>query len=1276
MKKTTIIRTLLLYLAIGAESSSMTAQEHYSFHPQDYISTDNNRAPQSSFSYSDDSFTIKASGQNNVAFKMGGECDNKYFITQEDKWFTVVGTGLKTGTADSYVWWINGWNRGSQVAPDFVVADGNKQIFLWNIRDTEPLFAGFNTGAEQMVLKSEGTGFILAMGLTATATSGTIQDIGYYSDIVLATKYPGVKTTLGLTDEALVAKAVAELNELIKEAEQALATRTASDEVKAQLQTAIAHARKTAETLTVNNLGDATSERQALQQALDAFIRVTRAYSYIINSDGITALLDNQSVRIRFVNDSVVRVSKWLDEVTLSPSLIVKANADKNIRLNINKEGDKVIVSSLKARVEYELREGLVSIYRYSGEQLLKETATSMKAIKDGPNDSFELTQSFRLADDEQIYGLGQIQNGQLNMRGTQLSMIQDNRSIYIPYYYSTRRYGFYWDNYSPTQFSDNNNATTFKSTGDGIDYYVLVGDGSADVLRSLRQLTGETQLPPLWNFGLYQSKQRYMSAQEVIDVVKRYREEQVPLDCVVQDWQYWGGDNMWNAMEFLNPNYTDYQRMIDEVHQMNAKLMISVWANFGPDTKQYKEFGNAGRLIPIQSYPTGQATRPYDVYSKTTRDRFWDYLYNGLMNKDIDALWLDSSEPDDFSNKTTDYDYVTDLDGRTFRSLRNAFPLVHVEGVYDHHLAQPELGNKRVSILTRSGFLGMQRTGAFIWSADITSSWETLARQIPAACNLSVSGLPYWNSDTGAFFIGSYNGGVNNASWRHLYTRWTQFSAFCPMMRFHGDQTPREIWQFGAKNDAQGDYDNILRYIRLRYRLLPYLYSTAHQVVTNGETFMMSMPVAFEEDVKCHEITDQYMLGHAFLVAPVVTERSASRQVYLPSPHTSGSAQTTLWYDFWTGQSVKGGQTIIRQTPADIMPLYIPAGTILPWGPEVQYSNEKPWDNLEIRVYAGADGSFTLYEDAFDGYGYKQGEYTEIPFCWDEQKQTLTIGDRRGEFKGMLQQRTFRIVRVDEKKGYGDKESAIFDATITYDGTKQEVKLKGNIKLTSLTDITDQYIVNPSFEADGRTFSMQAPQGWTVESYTAWWGVNQGGGNGDPAATDGQFIFGVWDGSTTQQPVISQTISSLPEGTYRLSVDIQASNRSESSLRLGRQRLFANDNVVLFRDQLNTAGMSDTYPMQPLVLDFELKELTSVNIGVTTSEAPAETWFKIDNFRLYHVSQEETVTTAIEHIRPSTEKKRLEGAYNIAGQRISLPIKKAGLYIVDGRKRVVKKAL
>ncbi len=1033
--KTFPVRHLLLSAMVLLSCFEAAAQVHYEFHPREYVSTDNSRAPQSAFSYDDEAqtFTITASGQNNVAFKMGGEQDDKYFITADDHWFAVSGQGLKTGQADAYLWWINGWNRGSQVPADHVVTDGSRQIFIWNLQNGNALFSGFDFTQPQTVLSSKGTGFLLAVGLTAAATSGTIDAVGYYSDLALVAKYPAVKSALGLTDEVLLSQVRERLDALILLAEQALEKRGGTENDRAELQAAIDHARRVSAELTIDRISDGMGEIEVLESALDKFIQASRTVRWEALEHGMLVQMDDLHIRILFHNDSILRVSKWMADSAVPQSLVVTGEADAAARPSVEEGDGKIVLASTSMRVVFDLREGTLAIYRASGELLVAEMSARLTPATDGPNASYRLQQTFSLTDDEHIYGLGQVQNGKLDMRGVSMNMVQENRSIYIPYFYSSKRYGLYWDNYSPTQFTDNASGTTFTSTGDAIDYYVLAGQSADGVLRSLRHLTGETQLPPLWNFGLYQSKQRYMSAQEVIDVVRKYRELQVPLDCVVQDWQYWGGDNMWNAMEFLNPQYADYRRMIDEVHAMNAKLMISVWANFGPDTKQYKEFGKAGRLIPIQSYPTGQATRPYDVYSQQTRDRFWSYLYQGLMSKGIDALWLDSSEPDDFSNRTTDYDYVTDYEGRTFRSLRNAFPLCHVGGVYDHHLAQPELADKRVSILTRSAFLGMQRTGAFVWSADITSSWTTLAQQIPAACNLSVSGLPYWNSDTGAFFIGNYGGGVTNPSWRRLYTRWTQFSCFCPMMRFHGDQTPREIWQFGEAGDTQGDYDNILRYIRLRYRLLPYLYATAHETVSQGSTFMRSMPVAFEGDASCENVKDQYMFGRSFLVAPVVNSGASRRNVCLP--------QGQQWFDFWTGTVEQGGQTVSRNTPADLIPLYIPAGTILPWGPAVQYSSEKKWDELEIRIYGGRNGHFTLYEDELDGYGYKQGRFSEIPFTWDDATQTLTIGDRQGEFPGMLKERTFRIVRVTAENGRGDEESRT-DVIVRYEGKRVSVEV------------------------------------------------------------------------------------------------------------------------------------------------------------------------------------------------------------------------------------------
>ena len=1264
---------LLLTLSVALLGlTKICAQSFYHFVPTEYVATDNNRAPQSAFSYAEQSFTIHSSGQNNVAFKMGGDCDGKYFITPADHWFVVSGRQLKTGSADAYLWWLNGTNHGSQVAPDHVCATADdRQVFVWNLRNGNALFSWFDVNRERMVLNSNGTGFILAMGLTASGSDGTITDVGYYSDMAIVNAYPELMQVLGITHESLAQQMSQELSAVISAAEALLESRPADETVKKQFQTAIDEARQMLSGITTSNYASIPDVIARLQQAMEQYRAKSRQVSCQFTSDGLLARWDEMSVRVRFVNDSILRITKFVgDEARVEPSLVVKTTAASGIDFTRSEADGIVTLSTSKVRLTYHLGDAVVSVYRPTGEQLYTELSAHIAAQADGPNDAFQLKQTFRLADDEQIYGLGQLQNGRLSMRGLSTTMIQDNRSIYIPYLYSSKRYALYWDNYSPTTFTDDAAGTMFCSTGQAIDYYVLVGSSSDDVLHAWRQMTGKTQLPPLWNFGLYQSKQRYQSTQEVIDVVKKYRQLGVPLDCVVQDWQYWGDDNHWNAMAFLNPKYNDYQRMIDEVHAMNAKLMISVWANFGPETPQYKEFAQSGRLIPIQSYPTTVATRPYDVYDAATRNSFWNYLSQGIMSKGVDALWLDSSEPDDFSNKGTDYDYVTGLNGRTFRSLRNAFPLCHVEGVYDHHLADPTLSDKRVSILTRSAFAGMQRTGAFVWSADITSSWQTLAAQIPAACNFSVSGLPYWNSDPGAFFTGSYRG-VGDPAWRTLYDRWTQFSCFCPMMRFHGDNTPREIWQFGSQDDAQGDYNNILRYIRLRYRLLPYLYSTAHQVVAHDDTFMRGMALAYEDDAQCVGITDQYMFGRAFLVAPIVTDAGAGRHVYLPKFATA-TTDKGQWYDFWTGRIHTGGKSLFRTAPQDILPLYVPAGSILPFGPEVQYSSEKAWDNLEIRIFAGADGHFTLYEDEFDGYGYKQGACSEIPFAWDEASQTLTIGARQGEFPGMLKQRTFRLVRVSSTKGFGDQPTATCDQEVIYNGQQLKVSLKETPETETTPEEMTNLIANPSFEADGKTLNMAAPQGWTVDSETTWWGVNTGGGNGDPQATDGQYIFGVWDGSASKTPTVSQTLTTLPKGSYTLTVDMQASNRSNETIRLGKQHVFAGSQKGYFAQQLSTAGCGDVYPMQTISVDFDQPEDgTPVTIGVSTEGAPAETWFKIDNFRLYRRGDCPSINgVRVSHKDPICSNDH--AVYSLNGQKLPVP-SRHGVFVSHQKKFLLR---
>ena len=1221
---------LVLVLAICLLSAVVSAQRPYSFNCTDYIATPDRSQDKFSYDEANNTFTINDTGTNNIAFQMDKKMDYAYYITNEQTWFAVKGTNLNTSVANSDIWWFNGFNRyGSSEAYFAVKTSDGEQIVVWNIKNNSVLNPNMDYSNEKIYLSSQGNQFSLCMGLTSTTGTSTISMIDYFAPYELAANYPELMTRIGYTADgkSLTAELKGKIEALITKAEAIVGNDEYAD-YKDALEEAVNKAKADMAVMSEADYRMALLVLEEIREAVEA-VEIKNSIgisSYSRTANGIDAMQGDVCVKIMFHADKVVRVHKSLSSEISKKSLAVVQPTAETAEFSLEEKDGAVELDNGYVVVRLDLGTSCVSVVGKDGEVLTAEDGCSLTPCKDGPNDSYQIQQAFRLAADEYIFGMGQVQNGALNQRGKVMNMVQDNMKVYIPYFQSTKNYGLFWDNYSPTMFSDSEEQTRFMSTGNEIDYYVLVGEESADVLPLMRQLTGRSPMPALWNLGLYQSKERYTSANETMGVVNEYRKRGVPLDCIVQDWQYWGDDAHWNAMEFLNPTFSNYSQMINSIHNNNAKLMISVWANFGPQTKQYADFSKKGRMIEAVSYPFGAGVKPYDCYDATTRDEFWEYLYSGLMNKDIDALWLDSSEPDYQQQSTSDYDYVTGT-GQTWRELRNAFPLAHVGGVHDHFRAdalagKKGLADKRVSILTRSAFAGQQRYGANTWSGDVTSSWENLANQIPAALNFSACGIPYWNSDIGGFFTGAF-GGVGDVNWRRLYMRWLQFGTFTPMMRFHGTNTPREIYQFGNENDGIGDYDHILKYIKLRYRMLPYLYSTAWQVASADATFMTALPIAFNSDKNCYDIKDQYMFGDAFLVAPIIQDHTNQRDVYLPADHK--------WVDFWTGETHEGGQTVTKKGNADIMPLYVKAGSIMPWGPDVQYSTEKAWDNLEVRVYPGANGSFVLYEDENDGYAYENGKYTEIPFTWDDQAQTLTIGKRTGEFDGMLAERTFKICKVTKYHGMGDLHATEYSAEVKYSGEEVTVVLNDETgKPAQLTDCTAEYIQNHSFEDDGRTLTQSAPRGWTVKSSTAWWGVNQGGGNGDPVATDGNFIFGVWDGSNTLSPSISQTISNLPKGNYTLTVDMHASGNIGQS-RVGNQRLFANEDEAFFRDQMTTSGTGDNYPMQTLTLRFVQEEDGEpVTIGVATDGAPAQTWFKIDNFRLYSTIDDDFVPTSI----------------------------------------------
>ena len=780
------------------------------------------------------------------------------------------------------------------------------------------------------------------------------------------------------------------------------------------------------------------------------------AQDYVNTASGIVT-------EIKFYSSEIVRVTKYqkADALGKSDPKVVVTMIPQEVNLTLLEGTRADTLMSSDVTVIYSKTLGTLGFYRPDGTPIIRERGKAVFTKRTSHTvDPYNVSQTFRLAADEVIYGLGQVQDGNLDHRNTRYShMVQNNMSVWVPFFHSVKGYGIYWDLYGPCDFTDSSSdGTTFMSeAAHAVDYYVLVGsrDDGDDVVRRVRKLTGKATMVPLWTYGYAQSKERYQSAMETLGVLQKYRSLNVPIDCIVQDWQYWGGNNQWNAMEFLNPNFrNDYPKMIDGIHDGGAHLLISFWANFGPDTKQYAHFKSNNQLmkqgdnIMTNTYPTNDGVAIYSPYQQSARDYYWNCLYSGLVNKGVDAYWVDSSEPDHYQGgedweRTNDFVVLEKDDPdnatlnphslnsvHTWRSVRNVFPLMHARGVYEGHRNQKsELTSaKRVMIMTRSGFLGMQRYGAGTWSGDVTASWQTLANQIPAALNYSACGIPSWNSDIGGFFNGSYRG-PGEDSYNELYARWIQFGTFCTIMRSHGSGTDRAIYQFGKEGESY--YDIIARYINLRYALLPYIYSTARQVHAEDYSFMRAMGIAFPSDAETYRLKDQFMFGRDLLVAPVVREGAEQRKVYLP--------KGKRWTDVWTGEQHEGGTTVTRAVNLALLPLYVRQGTIMPWGPKVQYSAQSDWDKLEIRIYPGANGRFVLYEDERNNYNYEGGEYAEIPFEWDDATHTLTIGSRSGAFSGMLERRTFRIVLVDSDKGMGlgIGQSARFSKEVTYDGNR-----------------------------------------------------------------------------------------------------------------------------------------------------------------------------------------------------------------------------------------------
>ena len=777
------------------------------------------------------------------------------------------------------------------------------------------------------------------------------------------------------------------------------------------------------------------------------------AQNYQKTSSGIKTTVNAVDIEVQFFAPAVARVIKSPEGVAYEKqSLSVIAKPEK-VSFKADIQDNKIVLNTSELSVSVDTGTGIVSYFSKDGKSLLAEKS-GMQFIDfdDAGTKTYQVYQPFILDREEAIYGLGQLQNGKMIQRNMTKNLIQGNVEDVSPFFQSTKGYGVFWDNYSPTLFTDNEVETSFRSeVGDCVDYYFMYGKNADGVIAQVRSLTGQAPMFPLWTYGYWQSKERYKSQKEVVDVVRKYRELGIPLDGIIQDWQYWGHNYLWNAMDFQNPTFNNPQKMIEDVHAMNAHMAISIWSSFGPMTKPYRELDKKGMLFnfttwpqsgleswsPNMEYPSG--VRVYDAYNPEARDIYWKYLNDGIFKLGMDAWWMDSTEPDHLDWKPEDMDTKTYLG--SFRKVRNAYPLMTVGGVYDHQRAVTS--DKRVFILTRSGFLGQQRYGVNVWSGDVASTWESFRNQIPAGLNFSLCGIPHWNSDIGGFFAGHYNKSWNDDSasknplYQELYVRWLQFGTFNPMMRSHGTDVYREIYKFGKKGEPV--YDAIEKMIGLRYSLLPYIYSTSWEVSNRQSSFMRALMMDFVDDRKVWDINDEYMFGKSLLVAPIAHAQYTPEAVVKVSEeegwNRDGAKKTktdaavdfmetkstniylpagTLWYDFWTNEKHEGGKEITKETTLDVIPLYVKAGSIIPVGPQVQYATEKPWDHLELKVYAGANGNFILYEDEFDNYNYEKGAYTEIPISWNNASRKLTIGARKGAYEGMLKNRKFAVTLQD----------------------------------------------------------------------------------------------------------------------------------------------------------------------------------------------------------------------------------------------------------------------
>ena len=740
-------------------------------------------------------------------------------------------------------------------------------------------------------------------------------------------------------------------------------------------------------------------------------------------SHGIRATAGSEVLEVTVCADSVIHVvATPAPSAPASPRpwMLDAQQACPGAPFTFAKDAKAASLKTAQLEVIVNIERGNLSFRTISGESLLNEGNSiprTYEPVELNGEHSYRVTDRFSPSITEALYGLGQHQNGMFNYRGATVELGQNNTDVAIPLLISSKGYGLMW-NTAALSYFDNRFPLDMKLTsiaGKSIDYYFLYGPVIDAVLHEYRTMTGHTPMLPKWAYGFFQSKDRYVSLDEIREIAERYRREHVPLDAMVQDWFWWKteGDPVFNS------NYHDVAQDLDALHKANVHAMISVWGLLDPSSETYKILDAKHELV--------SDAHVYDATNPEARDLYWEHLPGKLLAQGWDAFWLDSAEPEEYwphmGDAILSSRQIAIGNGAEFA---NVFPLAHTLGVQDHWKAQNP--SKRVFLLTRSAFLGQQRVGATVWSGDVYGTYWGLSRQVPAGLNFALSGSPYWTTDIGGYWP-PHEDPIADPAFQELYARWFEYGTFCPIFRTHGHRPHNELWSFNRVEPILVSYD------KLRYRLMPYIYSLAWKVTSEDYTIQRPLVMDWRGDSNTWNLGDQFMFGPAIMVNPVLKADATMRSVYLP--------EAAAWYDFWTGKSLKGGQEVEADAPLDRIPLFVRAGSILPMGPQIEYAAQDPAGPIELRIYRGADGKFDLYEDAGDGYEYEKGQYSVIPIQWNDHNSSLTIGARQGSFPGIIEHRKFRVVLVAGGHGTGVDVISTANAEINYEGNEVHATIK-----------------------------------------------------------------------------------------------------------------------------------------------------------------------------------------------------------------------------------------